>query len=277
MPQAERPSLPCRSPYENEIYDEGQFLYHYVKFERAVGSVLGDGTIRMGPLASTNDPRETEDWRLQTSVSDPGEADDAWAALRDFGKEARRGAVVACFVQDRTRPMSASPGEHNLWRGFARSRMWHHYADEHRGVCIVLDKAALLASAEVAAPGLCCEAVEYTDDQVKLEAQSMEWDTYKLHGRELAIQRFADRYEHELFFTKNRDWEAEREFRLLNRHDPSGPVLIDITSSVVGAVVGPAANGQDFEVVRERLTGFPHASRPARLRWQNGMPYLDPS
>ena len=56
----------------------------------------------------------------------------------------------------------------NLSKGWARSRMWAQYADNHKGVCLIFDKLCLekefKGSFEKSSCETFCDVVNYTNN-----------------------------------------------------------------------------------------------------------------
>lgn len=131
--------------------DADKFVYHYTSAETARDFILKSWKLRLNTLEATNDPRESKAWEFDFWTSgkhDLGSYDmqqvSAW-----FSNVLKSRARLACFVCDKT-PLTGDHTQDILLRGLARARMWAQYADKHRGVCLVFDKARLIeAVAEI--------------------------------------------------------------------------------------------------------------------------------
>ena len=63
-------------------------------------------------------------------------------------------------------------------------------------------------------------------------------DAVRHFGVERMAERHINQYFRELYLTKNRDWEAEREFRWLLRGTIAEDVFVDFEDSLVGIAIG---------------------------------------
>jgi hypothetical protein len=255
-----------------------EYLYHYTCADTAIRYVLGNGTLLMSPFAGTNDPREKQPWTMGFSMAEPDRVpnDLVDQALAEVGQRLRQDVLLACLVQDDPRPDVPEAGV-ELGRGWGHSRMWEQYADKHKGVCVIFDRPALIQAAQDVAPGLEARPVVYSDAPPRYTSTSMSLDAIVDQGMDAVVERHVQENIEPLFFTKNRDWEAEHEFRLLSRGAESDELFIDVTSSIVGLVAGPETGEQQTAALREGLGRMPRAAELTRLRWQNGIPYCEPA
>ena len=128
----------------------------------------------------------------------------------------------------------------NVWdRGWARSRMWAQYADNHRGVCLVFDRDETIRDivAQLDAEGDAANgSVTYEDsaapDAFVVDANRVD-PTYPLTA--VINQMWA--YRDQLFFRKARDWETEYEYRFLLRREDPAPFCASVSPDRAGAGV----------------------------------------
>lgn len=142
-----------RSEMEVKMKQEYQgndtLLFHYTSMDSAC-KILESNTLRLSNLVSVNDPLEfckPEHF----SLSAYGDADDIKNVrqLQQALKERMNCIRILCFCRDY---LCDNPDwfEHGsefasnyLYKGWARTRMWAQYANNHAGVCLVFDKEEL--------------------------------------------------------------------------------------------------------------------------------------
>lgn len=199
-----------------------QFVYHYTRAEIARDFILKSLTLRLNSLAETNDPRESKAWEfgLWTGGKHDLGRYNFYEVSAWFSKALKARTRLACFARDQA-PLTGDHSQDILRRGLARSRMWSQYADNHRGVCLVLDKTRLIqAVKEHLAPRLCLVGdVQYRDHHIVRSAKPHEFminvDELEELGPESYALRHVQQYHDQLFFEKLSDWRDEVEWRII--------------------------------------------------------------
>jgi DUF2971 family protein len=234
--------------YPDDLGPTIGWVYHYTSAPTALEHILQSMTIRLGPVKDANDPweaREHNTWlgiaREPTEVWHPFVLEPARRELELALARAR----VACFSQD---DPDDPDRERARWQarstcGWAQDRMWAQYADGHRGVCLCFDRDWLLDAfdSELASHGQrFARAVRYGDEQYELgSVKPSEAEAETLGPVRHAVEFRARTAEHR-FFTKRRDWEGEREWRLVLFDDkPTGPdAFVPIERALRAVIVG---------------------------------------
>lgn len=213
------------------------FVYHYTSAETASDFILKNKSLKMGSLASVNDPKETK--------------------FRDFVFYARGAKSMASFqsarfdriISDLTSRTFAfcagteSSSERAGVDGALRSHMWANYANRHRGVCLVFDKEALHARFELAANGRKLYSGEvryYSLDEYRSEtipAYSIYFEDW-LKDERGYLDYHIFYYHTPLFFSKYSGWRDEHEYRWVLRGDDDKGVFADFEAALVKVVVG---------------------------------------
>jgi DUF2971 family protein len=235
------------------LSDSEQYVYHYTSASTLADYILHTGTLRFSSFARLNDPREYKDFDLDGyALTDIGGDYPQIKASMELALKTRW--HIACFVVDppdaemtaKRDALGAGLLDAMHERGHSRPRMWAQYAGGHSGACLVFRKAlldkAIRAHAGSAGLQVFCGPVVYRNAPVVGSLGpgrfSFSVDSVRSHGLSHTVERHIERYFDDLYLTKNRDWEAEREFRWLLRGSDESEVFVDFGSALVGIAMG---------------------------------------
>jgi hypothetical protein len=233
----------------------------------------------MSRFRDVNDPRESREWTCTLMVPDELMNSD-WNILElsdRFTAFMKENAKLLCVTRD---DPALDPGraDHHEGRSYAHPSMWDRYARGHRGVCLMLDIAALADAVAVACDGrgtLYRQGVSYDDHPPGEET------AYTLWARDLASRGeqavFADHQtEHHpaLYFWKSSDWLSEFEYRWVLLDSSDDDVFVDISDALSGVVFGDRFPIQDADNVMASLAGTDVAF--GRIKYRNGHPVVLP-
>ena len=242
-------------------------VYHYTTRATALEKILTSGKIMLNVLKATNDPREYLD-RSVTVIGGSEDTKPVWQALALVNENRKQKTKVLCLTVDDM----AHRRFGLMRRGFARSRMWAQYGEDHRGMCLVFDKSALEEEIQkvAAVPENCSfKSVEYTDQDFAIE-----FDFNAMGESESAIQCGVDSFIREnvdrLFFTKLLDWRDEKEYRAMIYDERTSPVFAAIGSCLKGIVLGPEFPPVYYPIAKE--FGRRYAVDIGVLNWMAGSP-----
>lgn len=111
--------------------------------------------------------------------------------------------------------------DHHDKRAFMLWQMWGHYADSGKGICLVFEKSKL---ADL------CRGQFYFGDVFYTEE---ECGNIVLNE---SPKPFFENNISEIFFTKNREWEHEREFRIISSFDDDTNHYLSFGDSLLCAI-----------------------------------------
>jgi hypothetical protein len=221
-----------------------KYVYHYTRWERLL-DIMETG-LRLGPLAQMNDPRESKDWLPNLLIQGATLPDETAMIAEEEAQDYKRKIRVAAFCLDQ---LFGNMDDHGR-RGYARPRMWAQYADNHRGVCIVLDRAGLDQAVrerypERNASWVRSGRVQYIETPQEDVVSSPVVLKSADQARESAQEHFR-RYAERLFFAKHVDWRDENEYRWVyydadqsqTGEDGLKTPFVDIKTHVVAIVLG---------------------------------------
>jgi hypothetical protein len=259
--------------------DPDKYVYHYTKWERLLN--IMDTGFRLSVLASMNDPRESKDWILHTVSYESGVTVDR-KALNDAVADYKRKIRVGAFCRDLRPTSDRAPS----LRGYGRPRMWAQYAENHSGVCIVLDRERLNQAIHSKYPDHAGSWVR--DSEVRYVTSYDDPSSIAIEYREGDVQscvnEYFTRYGDSLFFTKHVDWHDENEYRWVYYDaDESGTgssgnknPFIDIKGSVVGLVLGEDYEGSHLPIARMFAEYFKLNGNIVQCQWHRLALYLKP-
>lgn len=234
--------------WRNE-FDAGEYIYHYTKFENAL-KILHSNQFRLSPLSETNDTTEqkvrivydlpfSKDYRKQD-----------FDMVEEYWEKWTSNSKLMCFSQDIPKRKSKSYRNTDPFdikeRGFALPRMWAQYANNNCGICFIIHKDEFLKKIKYVYPESICKNVSYynlTDGfKISEDAFEQQYEIIKNNPR----THYASSFVHEstdfanyYYFSKYKDWEGEREFRVLIPSDDSKCLYVDdIKNLLAGLVVG---------------------------------------
>lgn len=265
----------------NGLTDSDRYLYHYTKARTAVDHILKDYTLRMGPYAKTNDPKETKSWQFDLGTNQERDLGAyRMSELSDrMNKSLKSKTSVLCFSKDE-RNLTGSNIDDVTKRGFMKPRMWAQYADNHRGVCLVIDKAKMLQSFDVAMetePLSVHGPVQYVNRSFLHGSDGYVYtisvDHIEQHGFEQFCWDYIRQFYRTLFFEKMTDWSTEHEYRCIAFRDSEESLYLDIRSCLVGILIGESADPADVETIQELAS--PNGVEIMGISWKNGCPWYD--
>lgn len=249
-------------------FDFTQYLYHYTSVEKAI-KIIFSKELWFSKISKTNDTTESK-LRIQFKTDDSKmliSEDNRTSDIRKYLTQSNDDIRLLCFSRD----MALSEEELNFaidlhrnhikdqyfdisGRGFALPRMWSQYASNHEGVCFVINKKKFDAKLE-SVSYLRQQVVEYENFLTCYEIKETQLN--HLHSRvnkyfngRLSFLDLINNDDHFIkynYFTKQKDWENEREYRYIAAVDgvkePNIKIegLFDyVEAIVVGEKIDPA-------------------------------------
>ncbi len=205
-----------------------------------------------------------------------------WAELdQQIDTLLRRRGRIACFTQESfvfppgMSMIDVEVGFHSLGiPGYAHDRMWAQYADNHKGVCLVFDRAKLVERMQNhfgerlrAGKGVLIHGpVEYIHDQLYYPSRSLSHDELHQMGVEDYVKSHRERFARQLYLTKTGDWANEQEYRFvwIDGEDREDPEFVSIEGCLAEICTGarfPEPYHVNMRQVMERLGIEVHAVR----------------
>lgn len=233
-----------------------RYIFRFLRDDENLLATLTAPYLWFSDLYSFNDPLELS----SRIVDDPPVEDMRWYLDNyghSFGDEFWAAALASAEIQQILRATFAKSME-ALFAMKLREvsvcccsdraeipLMWGHYADGHRGICLVLNTAQVL-SEEIG-----IQAVRYLEDVVT-------WNHPAERRQHGPSSRFDLRFDQAVLATKSVHWSYEREHRLIAHRRGR----IDIAPEAIAGVIIGARTPDDraeaiAEAIRDRYRGAP--------------------
>lgn len=193
--------------------------------------------------------------------------------IEKANKRLRDSVRLLCFTEDR--PSSLILPRYGT--GPRRARMWAQYAENHTGVCLCFDGERLIDAARnqlrptppsrtLMHEGVCYAPEGNYPRDLALVQPEAEQDL------QAYIETMVSKHSEDLFFTKDWDWSAETEYRLLLRGETSNDESIDIRDALEAVIAGPLFH----RVYRPGLYKLcvELEVEPYLLQWETGQPSI---
>jgi len=257
-----------------------KYLYQYRSAKTLVEHILPTQSLRMGPFAFTNDPRETKDWVFGYGTRNgPLDIEQIKRVEQEATQTAKSKSKVICFVRDGADGVGMELNA-IYERGFCRPRMWAQYAQNHTGACLVFQSNSLrkALSDSISNPADLFEAdVAYLDRSRAQSLQNnpfiLDSDAIRQHGVREAVRAHVHRYWRALFFEKMKDWSDEREHRWVLWEADNDFHHFSFRHSLVGIVLGPDFPSEFLDPVFTFSEQYKSAE-VAQIQWINGVPQI---
>lgn len=231
-----------------------------------------------------NDPREAKQWSSTGTLAAAGDYTDAEMKTR-VNDVLRRSARLLAMTVDREPTPGADPAT-LFHRGWGRAPLWVHYADDHCGVCLVLDPAAVNEALHDGLPPrtgryLNWGRINYADKPIRIDLKGTVTNQAFLDEKLDAFLGTKWKMSG-LHMTKNTDWDYETELRLavvelgLDEDYLDTPVDIPLGDCLKAVIFGDLH--LDPGALAHEIQGALGDDSPEffQCHWIDGAPALEP-
>lgn len=214
-------------------------VFHYTSYSVFTEQLMATEKLKFNLLKYTNDPRENK--YRHYGVGGFSLGNDAYKKSEIVSKKLNEVVLnhskICCFCRN---------SSNGINHGFAKSRMWSQYGENHKGVCLVFSKVKLLRTIKTQAPS---KSLVY-GDKVIYSSKGINLVAMQINGDELETTTPYDyTYDHinehykEIFYKKDIDYRDEREFRVTVIDDSKAPKYFNINDSLIGVILGVDFDG----------------------------------
>jgi hypothetical protein len=266
-------------PYRLE--SASQYVYRY----RPPGRLLDEIKSRRAYMSSflkLNDPKESGALFFSLHTRQRGvDLPMLNEVSQSATKFARAHAKALCLTLDHDSAAEFGNLEAMWGRGFSRPRMWAQYADNHRGACLIFDRAALehaIVASKPPASQLWDGPVQYCNPPriptaALGQVDMLDYDRVIEVGLERAVFEHITTHRQAIFFQKALDWRDELEHRWIIWDNEYSSHSVEFGDALKGVVVGC-----DFDVTTYRAlcdACAEHQILVRRMAWRNGAPDIE--
>ncbi|WP_027728637.1 DUF2971 domain-containing protein [Treponema sp. C6A8] len=262
------------STLTNYSDDTQELLFHYTSFKSA-SQIIESNQLKLSSLPNTNDPLEFVSPEI-FSFTIWADMDEQKILYDLTESKNRRNDYVRflCFCRNLTwneMPTVQQIADNFLFKGWARTRMWAQYADNHTGVCLVFDKKEFkkcfdnLKSNNITI--INDRKIEYTNCLTNYQVLMTDIHHYNDNFKDF----FLDKKRLECLFLKCEDFKDEMEYRfcLVNRNlkNSEEQMFVNYGKSLKAIIYG-----QRFD--KKQRIPVPKSVDEYKIRWFFGMPKL---
>ena len=185
-------------------------IYHYTKYDTFIDKILPNKQLKFGDFKETNDPSEFIRYCNIAELNVPPKRREQFK--QSFFKEIFTYKPL-CFSMDSEKQ-----------EGWQLPCMWAHYGNNHKDICIELELERLPKT------NIKHDAIHYSDSfkLSSFENKSEDFD------EKTVIDDYIIENSKQLFFSKQRDWEIEQEYRFISKSEE----FLDITNAITAVYMG---------------------------------------
>lgn len=232
-----------------EGFDSNKYIYHYTRADTAIDYILSSRTLQLSQFANLNDPKESKFEDIYVFGNADLPFGDTRNRLIDFF---RLKVKAVCFSRDDQNVDYPHPYSSDMCsRGYAKSRMWATYGDNHKGVCLVFDKEKLRDIFTVnknTNDHLFYGSVNYGRiySEIMKDNEAFYADIKELNEDfETAINKMISNHWKTYFLFKHEDWVTENEYRFLLVGDKEENEYLPFKDALAGIAVGMDISEED--------------------------------
>jgi hypothetical protein len=246
-------------------------------------ATINSKQLRMNAWSKMNDPREAMVWR-PTGIAAAGTYTEAEMNKR-IDDILRRSACLLAMTADREPTPDADPAT-LFHRGWGRAPLWAHYADNHRGVCVLLNTFAVqqalnklpVKDGRYSTHG----RIDYVDGPIQIGGLTGGPFTDEPSLDKAIFESLNISWISGLHMTKNTDWAYETEVRIavinfyLDEHELDTPVHVPLGDCLMAVIFGrdhPAPTVIAAGIQRALGSDSPEFFQ---CHWDDGVPTLEP-
>lgn len=223
-------------------------LYYYCKLSTAIEHILPKRQILINPVSKTNDPRENKCFIFAHACTYAGDYISLSDPDNEVTKELRRDCKMICFSCD-----------HKIFFGYEYSRMWALYGDNHKGICIQLNKEKFISENQQKIHPHLFKKIKYYEFKLThpISHILVDIDRIKEIGiTEYVYNEFRENHLEYLFFTKNHEWESEHEYRLVYFSENTDNEYCKIDNCIENIYLGVDFNLNYLKAVIDKIPGI---------------------
>ena len=183
---------------------ERDYVAHYTNAETAIEFILKEKKIRFSSLKKSNDPQEFID-KIRRVVS---KSEDPVEKMMEASELILNNVHTFC-----TSISTNSETDFISKTSFGKPKMWAHYGQKHKGICLLFGKEELKKKIVSSNPQKnWINEIRYGYKE-EPKRDYTPYSIYIKNNVEEEVINHLDIYKDELLFKKNPDWSSEAEYR----------------------------------------------------------------
>lgn len=215
--------------YLRPVKDENK-IYYYCKLSTALEFILPHARLLLSPIMKTNDPRENKPLLFTYNSNHKNGSIGMFELNEKCNLVLKSDCKVICFSKD-----------FRNYQGCHLSKMWAQYGDNHRGVCLEIDRELFIKDNQNLIDSYFFNDIIYIkpDYQRRSKLLNVNLVQYETEGNLNYLKKeFRNENINFLYFTKNDEWESESEKRLLIFSETKENEFCSIRNSLIGIHLG---------------------------------------
>ncbi len=223
---------------------------HYTKANTAIDKIFNSGMLKFGNFKEVNDPRESKTWPFKfyclKADAKPYFEMDFFNQVHDF--IASRASVL-CFTLNNS-IVDSQEVNAELQEGWSNHRMWAHYGDNHKGLCLVFNRDTIDSKIKAthSSKMIFADSITYTNSNMydmsnREDPYMLQFEAFLSQGISSYMNNHVSRFSKELFFLKHYLWRDEKEFRYVIFSDNEDEEYYVEMDGALEAII----LGEDFE------------------------------
>jgi hypothetical protein len=228
---------------------------------------------------NVNDPRESQCWNFVVNLN-LAQSPNFDEVSERVSNDLKNNIKIVCFSKDRKEAVHKWQPEALLDRGFARPSMWHHYADKHKGVCLMFDrdKLDITFKQQINEERLIASNVRYSDEGILCTFGNNPFyiDLNKVNSQNHyyeILTNHLSKWTYPLFFTKLKDWNNEEEYRWIYFDNNPKPIFLKFNDALKAIIIGEKVS-KEYENELLKYCVIYKADK-CNLNWNNGFPKIE--
>ncbi len=219
-------------------------LYYYCNLSTAIEHILPNRQLLINRVGNTNDPRENKSFVFARAHMD--DDDLLKHSNDDISEEIRTDCRMLCFSTDNIH-----------FFGYEYSRMWALYGGNHTGLCIEINKEKFITENQTKIVTHLFKQIGYDEFDIKkqLDHKIIDYDRIREMGMEEYLR---DELRHHhidyFFFTKNKEWESEHEYRLIYFSNSTENEYATINNCIENVFLGIDFDENYLPVVLDKIS-----------------------
>jgi hypothetical protein len=204
-------------------------IYHYCKLSTAIEYILPNKQLLLNSAGKTNDPRENKSFVFALKNISTNNYFDSAKHNDEVSSALRKDCKVLCLSSD-----------HGTYFGYEYSRLWALYGENHKGVCIGLNRELFVKENQSVLKAGYFKKVIYNrlEEARRLPHKEFDLERNELLGQKTYLNEFRNENIDHLFFTKNEEWESEQEYRMILFSKKKQNEYCSIQKSLTGIYLG---------------------------------------